>query len=326
MAIDVSPNQFHSVFKTQLVRFVSEKQATGYKYKTGSVYLRDFDRFLTQTWQDAEGLPKHVVDRWTTKRPNESENTHYNRASILRQFSAFLCRQGIPAYVPPPDTGRHNAYGFEPRIFTREEIQRIFAELDSWPSSHQFPLRNVVMAEIFRTLYGCGLRLGEALNLRLRDVDLVEGILTIRHAKCDKDRLVPVAPHLLVRLKAFAEHLGVRNPDAYFFPGPDGQRVTHGCVYKLFRNILWKIGIPHVGRNHGPRVHDLRHAFAVHRLLQWYEEGVDLNAMMPRLSMYLGHSGMAGTQRYLHMIPALLSQITKRMEERFNYVIPGGAQ
>lgn len=326
MSTEQNSALFHSALARHMSAFLTEKRAAGYKYRAGEIYLRDLDRFLTQSAQDSPVLSKEIVERWTAKRPNERDNTHFNRVCIIRQFAKYLSRQGIPAYAPPPNTGVLHRYTFEPRIFTHAEVRHMFYELDHWRRFAHLPLRHIVMPELFRTLYGCGLRVGEALSLRVRDVDLDQGVLTIRHAKFDRERLVPMAPSLLARLRTYADRLGLREPDAYFFPASNGGGLKHSTVYTLFRNILWKMRIPHVGRNHGPRVHDLRHTFAVHRLLQWYQEGADFNAMLPVLSTYLGHQDMAGTQRYLHLIADLFPEVTRRLEDNFGHVIPGGAQ
>jgi integrase len=306
--------------------FQAEKRAAGYRYKSSAVYLRDLDRFLVREAQDDRELPKKIVEQWTAKRPNESNHTHFSRVCVIRQFAMYLSRRDLPAYAPPRGTGKMDPYGFTPRIFSHVEIRQMFREVDNWPRFAHLPLRHVVMPELFRTLYGCGLRVGEALDLRVRDVDLQEGILIIRRAKFDKDRLVPLAPSLLKRLRAYAARLGRRDPEACFFPGRDGRAIHHNTVYTMFREILWKMRIPHVGRGQGPRVHDLRHTFAVHRLLEWYRQGADLNAMLPLLSTYLGHRGILGTQRYLHMVPELLTEITGRLEESFGHVVPRGTQ
>jgi integrase len=326
MSASRDPKDLRSILAPQMNAFVAEKQAAGYRYKTTAVYLRDLDRFLVQGDHNIMGLPKGIVEEWVAKRPNEGDHTHFNRVCLVRQFAMYLCRQDLPAYAPPHGTGKMDHYGFTPRIFTHAEIQQMFHEVDNWPRFAHLPLRHVIMPELFRTLYACGLRVGEALALRVGDVDLQEGILTIRHAKFDKDRLVPLAPSLLARLRAYAARLGPRDPEAYFFPGTDGRPIHHNAVYTAFREILWKLRIPHVGRGQGPRVHDLRHTFAVHRLLEWYRQGADLNAKLPLLCTYLGHRGIRGTQRYLHMIPELLTEITGRLEESFGHVVPGGTQ
>lgn len=317
---------FSSRLASHMAAFVAEKQMAGYRYKTGAVLLRDLDRFLAASRPEAEeeGLARDLVELWTAKRPNESDNTHFGRVCVLRQFAVYLTRVGVAAYTPPTNTGKTSRFGFIPRVFTHAEIERFFEHLDRLPHFSHLPLRHVVLPELFRTLYGCGLRVGEALDLTVGTVDLNQGVILVRRAKGDKERLVPVSPSLQQRLRNYAQLLGERPLDAQFFPDGRGERLTHAVVYKTFRTILWQMRIPHVGRGHGPRVHDLRHTFAVHRLLQWYQEGADFAAMLPLLSAYLGHAGMEGTQRYLHLIPDLFPEVVRRFEAEFGHVIPGG--
>jgi integrase len=317
---------FGSRLASHLAAFVAEKRLTGYRYRTGAVYLRDLDRFLAASRPEAEteGLGRELVELWTAKRPNESDNTHFNRVCIIRQVAVYLNRVGIAAYILPRNTGKPSRFGFIPRIFTHAEVERLFDLLDRLPRDSNTPLRHVVLPELFRTLYGCGLRVGEALGLTVGTVDLNQGVILVRHAKGDIERLVPVSPSLLQRLRIYGQRLGQRPLDAQFFPGGRGKRLTHAVVYKTFRTVLWQMRIPHVGRGHGPRIHDLRHTFAVHRLLQWYQEGADLAAMLPLLSAYLGHQGMGGTQRYLHLVPDLFPEVVRRLEADFGQVIPGG--
>ncbi|MEN6520066.1 MAG: tyrosine-type recombinase/integrase [Armatimonadota bacterium] len=324
MSTDAKRNPvFTGPFEDLLAGFVREKRASGYKYDTAIVYLLNLDTFLKNETVCPDELTKDVVERWTQKMSNEQEKTHYSRVSILRQFALYLSRQGIPAYMPPREKMFCKS-GFVPRIFTHEEIRRMFEILDNWRCFSDLPYRHLVLPELFRMLYGCGLRIGEALNLEVRDVDLTEGILTIRNAKFGKERLVPMAPTLAQRLKTYASKFGVREQDAPFFPGSDGRHLSHAVVYNCFRDILWQLGIPHIGRNRGPRIHDLRHTFAVHRLLRWYQEGADMGVMLPRLSTYLGHVGMEGTQRYLHMVAELMPEVTKTLEAAVGHMIPGG--
>jgi len=324
MSVSKHPNGFHSAFAPHLNGFLTEKHTTGFHYREGEIYLRLFDRLLTQEAVAGDELPRSVVEQWMAKRLHEGGKTHSARISIVRHFAHYLTRQGIPAYLPPPGIGLFPKTTFIPRIFTHQEIIRIFCELDHMRRFTGFPLRHLVMPELFRTLYACGLRVGEAVALQVRDVDLDQGILTLRKTKGDRQRLVPLAPGLHERLRHYAERLGQRPPDAPFFPESDGGHLHRGSVYALFKHILRTMKIPHVGGHHGPRVHDLRHTFAVHRLLQWYREGADLNTMLPLLSTYLGHAGMEGTQRYLRLIPELLPEVTGRMEATFGQVVPGG--
>jgi integrase len=160
------------------------------------------------------------------------------------------------------------------------------------------------------------------LRLRVRDVDLDRGVLTVRQGKFRKDRLVPPALSLVSRLRKYADGFGDRPPDAIFFPGPSGGPFSLRTVYSLFRKLLLQCRIPHGGRGKGPRVHDLRHGFAVHRLLRWYREGADLDAKLPLLATYLGHQHLSGTQRYLHLTAELFPDIVARVDAAFGDVIP----
>ena len=126
----------------------------------------------------------------------------------------------------------------------------------------------------------------------------------------------------MLRLRKYAEHFGARPPEAFFFPSPHGGALSLRTVYFLFRTLLLQCGIPHAGRGKGPRVHDLRHGFAVHTLLRWYQEGADLEAKLPLLATYLGHRSLAGTQRYLHLTAELFPEITVRSNAAFGDVIP----
>ena len=244
------------------------------------------------------------------------------RITLVRQFSTFLCRVGHSAYVPDSTLATRNNAHFVPRILTHEEIRKLFQTVDHLVPTARSPLRHLVMPEIFRLLYGCGFRLGEVLNLRVRDVDLNQGIVTVRQGKFRKDRLVPLALSLVNRLRTYAAGFGNRPPDALFFPAPNGRAYRLRTVYGLFRTLLLQCGIPHGGRGKGPRVHDLRHGFAVHTLLRWYREGVDPNAKLPLLATYLGHQHLSGTQRYLHLTAELFPEVMARVDAAFGDVIP----
>jgi integrase len=182
------------------------------------------------------------------------------------------------------------------------------------------------MPELFRVLYGCGLRVGEALRLRVADVDLTEGVLTIEQGKFRRDRLVPVAPALRRRLQKYYECLESRRRDDLFFPSPRGGRYKVTSIYCVFRKLLAYAGIAHGGRGRGPRLHEIRHTMAVHRLEAWYRAGEDLNAKLPLLATYLGHSTTVGTSAYLQLTETLFTDVVTRLETVVGHVIPTGGK
>jgi len=314
--------RFQSPLAPLMEQFVQEKRACGYRYHGEARTLARFDRFLFDEAVTQSALPRSITGKWLARQPHESASTHQHRITAVRQFALFLCRLGHPADVPDGSLAAKDGAGFSPRILTHAEIRRLLHAVDQLTPTAHAPLRHLIMPEVFRLLYGCGLRLGEVLHLRVADVDLDRGILTVRQGKFCKDRLVPPAPPLVKRLQQYAAGFGARRPDAFFFPSRHGGSWAIGTVYHLFRQLLLRSGIPHAGRGKGPRVHDLRHTFAVHTLLRWYREGADLDARLPVLATYLGHQSLAGTQRYLHLTAELFPELTARVNAAFGDVIP----
>jgi site-specific recombinase XerD len=217
----------------------------------------------------------------------------------------------VPCPLRPPSRA--------PYIFTREELLRLLESTDSFPNR-----KNTLSRYCFRVLllllYGAGLRIGEALALTVTDMDLVAGVLTIRNTKFHKTRLVPVGPALQGVLTRYGEKRilpagHVENSRAPFFLNRQG--VAPGCqqVESAFRRLRVHAGIHRSdGLPHPPRIHDLRHAFAVHRLVSWYRQGANVQKLLPQLATYLGHVNISSTQWYLTMTPELLSQASLRFE------------
>jgi integrase/recombinase XerD len=321
MPSDASNAEFQSVLAPLMDRFLQEKRACGYAYHEPFRILHRLDDFLVQQGLETLELPRGLARNWLAKKPHESASTQQQRITVVRQFSKFLLTAGCPAYVPD-DTVATRKSIFVPRMLTEEELRKFFRAVDTLEPTARSPLRHLIMPEVFRLLYGCGFRVREVLNLRIRDVDLNQGIITVRQGKFRKDRLVPPALSLVNRLRKYAGYFDSRPPDAVFFPGPNGRPFALRTVYTLFREMLLQCGIPHAGRGKGPRIHDYRHLFAVHTLRRWYRDGENLEAKLPLLATYLGHQHLSGTQHYLHLTAEIFPEITARVEAAFGEVIP----
>jgi integrase/recombinase XerD len=321
MPSDASNAEFQSVLAPLMDRFLQEKRACGYAYHEPFRILHRLDDFLSQQGLETLELPRGLARNWLAKKPHESASTQQQRITVFRQFSKFLLTAGCPAYVPDATVAARKSI-FVPRMLTEEELRKFFRAVDTLEPTARSPLRHLIMPEVFRLLYGCGFRVREVLNLRIRDVDLNQGIITVRQGKFRKDRLVPPAISLVKRLRKYAGYFDSRPPDAVFFPGPNGRPFALRTVYTLFREMLLQCGISHAGRGKGPRIHDYRHLFALHTLRRWYREGEDLEAKLPLLATYLGHQHLSGTQRYLHLTAEIFPEITARVEVAFGEVIP----
>jgi integrase len=207
---------------------------------------------------------------------------------------------------------------FVPYIYSRDDIRRL---LDAIPSYRRYRTR--IEPETFRAilllLYGTGLRAREALNLSVADVDLPNGILTIRDTKFFKTRLVPISRDLTRMLTEYAQWQTVAHPsageDRRFFRGRRGA-VVHLCTLEhAFQRLRQHARVRRSNdARYQPRLHDLRHTFAVHRLTEWYRQGADVQRLLHHLSVYLGHAHLAATQVYLTMTPELLHQAGSRFE------------
>jgi integrase/recombinase XerD len=321
MSADPS-RKFQSVLSACMEKFLQEKHACGYAYHEPTRILRHLDHFLVQEGLATCELPGSVARKWLAKKAHESGGTHQQRIIVTRQFSRFLLRLGYSAYLPDFTLAARKPSTFVPRMLTDAELRKFFQAVDALEPTARSPLRHLIMPEVFRLLYGCGFRVSEVLKLRVRDVDLDHGIITVRQGKFRKDRLVPPALPLVNRLRKYAAHFESRPPEATFFPGPSGGPFSLRTVYPLFRQLLLQCGIPHGGRGKGPRIHDYRHVFALHTLRRWYRGGENLDAKLPLLATYLGHQNLSGTQRYLHLTAELFPEITARADAAFGDAIP----
>jgi integrase/recombinase XerD len=317
-----SSRGFQSVLSACMEKFLQEKHACGYDYREATRILRHLDNFLVQEGLATYELPGPIARKWLAKKAHESAQTQRQRITLVRQFSRFLLRLGYSAYEPDSTLAARNRSSFIPRILSDEELRKFFQAVDALKPTARSPLRHLIMPEVFRLLYGCGFRVGEVLKLRVRDVDLNQGIITVRQGKFRKDRLVPPALPLVNRLRKYAAHFEKRPPDAIFFPRPNGGPFSLRTVYTLFRQLLLQCGISHGGRGKGPRIHDARHQFAVQALRRWYQDGEDLDAKLPLLATYLGHVNLSETQHYLHLTAELFPEITARADAAFGDVIP----
>ncbi len=178
------------------------------------------------------------------------------------------------------------------------------------------------MPVLFRTIYACGLRVSEARLLHFGDVDVENGVLTIREGKGGKDRQVPVSAPLRQRLAGYHAQVAGRTGGDWFFPGTAGRPLTLANIDKNFRRFLWQARIPHGGRGRGPRVHDLRHSHAVHNLARWFAAGEDAGALLPVLQTYMGHSSIADTDYYLRLTAESYPHIIARVQQALGDIVP----
>jgi integrase/recombinase XerD len=209
-------------------------------------------------------------------------------------------------------------------VFTDDEVRRLFAAIDSQPMSC-YSNKAMVDPVLFRVLYDAGLRVSEALNLTLADVDMGAGTLRIRDSKNGESRTVPITARLTATLDAYttAAHPAPEHSDYVFYSRAAGRPINQASLYVRFRGYLADAGIPHF--TGGPHPHSLRHGFAVANLRRWAADGADLAVMLPYLACYMGHADLRGTQYYLRLTADAYPDVMAKAQVRFGYVIPGRA-
>ncbi|MFD0961615.1 tyrosine-type recombinase/integrase [Paenibacillus chungangensis] len=316
-------HRYKSALSVPIEGYIAEKQAVGYAFRKGADLLKSFDSYLHSHCLTKTVLSKQLVMEWTARRPNETISTQCGRISLLRGLAEYMSRLGYSAYVYPKAMVTINRYTYIPYIFSNDEMKRIFEVCDNYPSNNCAPIRHMVLPLLMRILYGCGLRISEAMQLTCEDVDLNKGSLYIRNTKFNKERMLPMSKSLTERCRKYCKtvHVG-KSANPYFFPSPYGGHYSEATLYQLFRDVLRKARISHLGRGKGPRIHDFRHTFAVNCLKKWVVDGKDLNNCLPYLSAYLGHEDMRGSQRYLRLTADLYPDITRKVEECCSYIIP----
>jgi integrase/recombinase XerD len=318
----MSDYPYKGPFAEHIRNHVQLKQAVGYKYDSEARHLLRFSDFTYRRYPEATALTKEIVLEWCSKKEYEAQANQCTRASIMRQFAVYMDNIGEKAYIIPKGYYPEEEQ-YVPYIYTEEELKAFFHETDKCHYVSECPYRHFIMPVFFRMIYSCGLRSSEARLLKVEDVDLEAGILTIHHSKDDNSRLVPMSDELTERCRRYfcQVHMLPKGSD-YFFPGIDGKPMTIGNVYHNFRRFLWKAGISHGGRGKGPRVHDFRHAYACHCLKKWVLQGKDLNAYLPVLKTYMGHFSFEDTAYYLRLTADVYPDISIRLESSYPDIIP----
>ena len=309
-------------FKVYIQNHIQLKKAIGCKYDTNAIHLKRFDKFTIEKYPNATHLTKEIVLDWCSKKSYEAQANQCSRVSYIRQFAQYLDSIGINAYIIPKNY-YPGGKQYIPYIYSNDELSRFFPETDKCKFCSECPYRHLIMPVIFRMIYMCGLRASEARLLKVSDVDLEAGILSIHQSKKDNSRLVPMSNCLIKRCRAFSNQVHSNSiPDDYYFQALNSKPMTIGNLYKNFRRFLWQAKISHGGMGKGPRIYDFRHTHAIHCLKKWSEQQKDLNVYLPMLKTYMGHDSFEETAYYLHLTADVFPEITLKIETQYPGIIP----
>ena len=309
-------------FKPYIEGLIEQKKAVGYPYETSARILKAFEVFCRTHYPDETKLTKAMGMHWAEQRQGEHVNGLVRRITPVRQLAKYMIRIDIEAYIIPPGIPR-KCIRYVPHIFTDQELQAFFAEIDRCQVNQHSPARHLTIPVFFRVLYCCGLRSSEARLLDVEDVDLESGKLTIRQSKGNKDRTVMMSEEVLSLCRIYHAKVNLILPHRIaFFPNRHGKYYNHSLMDYWFHLFWEKTKVDQVGSGNPPRVHDFRHTYAVKRLNLWVQEEKDLNACLPYLSMYLGHAHLTETDYYLHFVPEFFPLFKEKTQRKSEQLIP----
>ena len=303
--------------------FLRMRRNLGFKSISTEYSLFAFDDFAKRKGLISIMITKELADEWCQRRPNEATDTWSHRNCFLRRFSIYLFNLGYKTYIPLKlPTKRDNT--FIPYIYSDQELQAIYQACDSlvlYNKNAQSML--MILPALIRMLAGTGIRIGEAINLRCKDVNLEQNYLVLKGCKNGKDRIVPISDSLAdvcVQYRKYRELLP-RHSD-YFFVKLNGCACSGKSFSNWWKIILKEAGIKHRGDLVGPRIHDLRHSFCVKSMSNLSEEGKDLYYILPVLSTYIGHQSLAATDEYVRMTSEMYPDLLNKTDSICSYIYP----
>lgn len=300
-----------------IAEYLELRRSLGFRLKKDELYLGDFAGFMER--RHATHITAKLAVQWARLPASTDANYLAGRLRAVRSFARYRILSDPQTEIPATDLQARRGITFQPHIFSEEEIRRILTgSLRQWGGATRFYCLGRY------TIYGLisvtGMRVGEVLNLDLGDVDLDQGVITIRNAKFGKSRLVPVHETTLIALQRYREER-----DAFlagtivkpFFISTHGRRVGHTALDRAFRRLTKRLGMRGASASIGPRLHDLRHTMAVEVLQRCYSTGAAPERRLPALSTYLGHTHLNYTYWYLHQNPGLMTEAVARLQHRW---------
>ena len=303
-------------------------RALGFKLDRNETRLRQFLRFMKG--KQASRITTALALEFATQVPNLDPQTKAHRLAVVRALARYCLTTDPATEIPPPGLLPVGVRRKAPYLYSEAEVRRLLKGAMNYRMWQRFPgpwwghFQAWTFYCIFGLLAVTGMRLGEVLDLQPQDIDWTGRVLTIRKAKFGKSRLVPLHPSTLKALATFLKHrdrfFARRQPRcelARFFVTSCGTRLRVTHVNRVFLRISRQIGLRAPQARRGPRLHDLRHRFALETLRRWYLSGQDVERLLPVLSTYLGHTHMTGTYWYLTCTPALMDAAGARLEHRW---------
>lgn len=314
-------SSFHSLLDKDIQIYLNFKRAIGRKFHNEEAGLRLLDRFLTDhSVVDCSALTPPLIEVFLASRPRTRPRSFNHILGVIRCFFDWLVIQGRLAHSPVQARPRRDNSRRRPFLFEPEEVKRLLDLAAQLPDNSRACHRGEVYVLIFRLMYGLGLRVGEVTRLINLDVDRNRRLLIIRETKFGKSRFVPFGPHLGQHIEGYlirrVNWYSEWQPDDPLFSFSNHQKrpLRPETISQTFHHLLPKLRLSIPAGGDAPRLHCLRHSFAVQTLLRWYHAGIDPGCRLFHLSTFMGHADPASTSWYLTITEALLATANQRFE------------
>lgn len=299
-----------SILHQAVSDYLQMRRAVGYKLAGHDRALHNFVSFVEEA--DSQFITEKLALSWATKKPGIQVYTQACRLSLVRLFAQYVLALDPRTEVPSGDLLPYQKKRYAPYVYSKEDIEALIQEA----SGLLGPIRPHVYATMIGLLSATGMRVGEAIALKRVDVNENQKLLVVQHAKFGKTREVPLHATTVAALQHYVRLRDRQWPlpksDSFFVSGA-GTRLCRQNISITFADLLKKAGLP-CKPYCRPRIHDLRHTFAIQTLIDWYQAGLDVEALLPSLSTYLGHTCPSSTYWYLSAVPELLCLAAERLE------------
>jgi len=299
-----------------IANYIEQQRCLGKRFSAEATILAAFRSAVSDV--PLRDIRPDMISRFV-ERGGTSHSTRHKKYRVLSGLFRFaLTRQLVKKSPMPKPPRMRGDSSYTPYIYSEVELKRLLTAIPAATASPGCVIDADTLRTFLLLLYGAALRRGEALRLKLGDVDVAQSLIHIRGTKFFKTRIVPLNTSLNGVIRAFVSRRGKRysvNDESPLFSTLDGRPLSNTTISTTFRRLRTIAGIRRDGsaRNQ-PRMHDLRHSAAVHRVIAWYRSDADLNDLLPKLATYLGHGALSGTQRYLTMTQELLAEAGRRFE------------
>jgi site-specific recombinase XerD len=308
---------FQSFLGDSIERFLAHKRALGCRFVVEEYALRLFDRYLVeQHVVSLEEVTSTLLNAFLASRPRKRARSYNHLLCTISRLFTWLVGQGLLERSPLQCRPKRETAPRKPFIFDRAAARKLLDVAADLKENQSSPLRGVTYRTIFALLYGLGLRVGEVTRLTIGDLDFQRRLLVIRESKFYKSRLAPFGPQIESLLKDFIQARDASSlpADAPLFSFRQGRPIRPETISQTFHSLVPQLKLTVPAGTSSPRLHDLRHSFAVGTLLRWYRSGNDPQASLLRLSTFLGHVDPVSTSVYLTIIDPLLDEANQRFE------------